>query len=508
VFQSKLLSSSINARKKLALYLLGKNEDPDYDAFTNAEYLEAKKSTADRIQHACQVQQEEDEEEQQNSGKTGDETDRCFSEKALGNIMLVSKWNDRYLYCHFCKQLNDLMNRDPLMLAQLTRDAQAGNKEAERALEAMNKESKAKKKENSEWETALSLTPEVYQILYAMHYLMESAIKDPFNQGAIAKLKRTEYAPFLHPDHETGSERGLLNEDIVRRVPWFEDRVDRLPLAGSIPGNNFARVMNKNYANVCAFLALAIFDSKTHLRAGLFLDQDNHGDYDIQIFEEADLKNQLSNSCNEVTYPVTSTEQDFLLYCVEPLNKLSRYLNAICGVIQKTECAKRVNSASLRTLAADMVQIYVQNGRSAPCDKHIEERHPHLQKLVQKHGKSHKFVPLVFEFILQLILDGKIEVTRSHYMDTLTAVQAALINERNAADDVASDQDKLWFANNWLSEEFGHKLTLSGKEDSQMKNQVFLSESAEKCYRQQPSFSPKYGPPVLCFSPPNIGDIS
>ena len=273
-------------------------------------------------------------------------------------------------------------------------------------------------------------------------------------------------------------------------------------------------VISTHYANVSAFLALSIFSSSCYNMASLFISRGERGD-DLEIWKQEPPPLMLSDLCDENSNPLIQQTDVFDKYVVNPLNKMSNYLTSITlSRLPYKESEKRVSNLLLRSLAADFVRIYVSNGRVAPCDRGVPTRHPFLMDLVSAHGKENKFVPTVFEFILILIVERKLEVTRTHLVKKMNKDQVDAMNTHLKEEKLTNRSDLAFCVNTKLAAEWGHFLPIpdgevAPGEPETMAERLHLSPHVARILKSdlsRRSGKPK-APGGLCLERPPVGFV-
>ena len=329
--------------------------------------------------------------------------------------MKITKWDKHYAYAYFCDDLNALMSSEGADLHRaLERDAASNPADALRefAQGAQKAIQARRKKKEVTTKTTDRLFPETCQVLFATQPLMDNVFKDEHNRSLALSMPVESYQQyFSFFDEPPADITGIL-----KQLSCLEKRLDKLPLGQKLTKASYAQVVSKFFALVASFVALATYDESTHLRAGLFLDQGSSGDADVKILEKMKKgKVQfLCAQCNEVDSPVTENEPNFDAYVVTPLSSAPAKFFERAKATRSALDEKRLKHALLRHLCARIVKICAQNGRMAPNDAEASTRHPALATSVKKTGKTSKFVPLVFSFIIELINAGHVEVAFSH----------------------------------------------------------------------------------------------
>jgi hypothetical protein len=222
-------------------------------------------------------------------------------------------------------------------------------------------------------------------------------------------------------------------KNALRKTPFLENITSTLPLNGKIVPESFRRVVNTNLAAIASFLAYAIHDegSFNMVLALLLMNGSECGGDPIprenELFPEGtgplvvyskpdDLKSYLFEEDR------LDEGDGFITNVVRLMNRLQDCLDleTDCAKYKKVFQKRRLESLMARTLASDLVEIYVCLGCFPISSELWPTRHPRLVDLIRHHSQRKMPVPLVVEYLMLLIQNKRVKVAASHVYSTAT----------------------------------------------------------------------------------------
>lgn len=502
-FQNCFKGLPLQLRMMVAKHLVAKAErdQPDYPwPFSEEEFANAKEAAKERQEKAIEDRKKEEKnpEEDESEDKSVEEPTYSF-EQPLYNFLDVTSLDQKRQFANFCPRVNKILYGAP----EYGETELADNPTLLRKWRTLRNARVISPKDS----TTNPLMPERYYVLVMMERLLAVVLADPFNKRTVSDAKTKDYQSYSQ--HGVPGEK--FNQLLIEQVPKLEQDTSRLPLGVKIP--KIEKTISLHFGHVSAFLSLAIHDEQSFERAKLFVGREGTSGDKKTIWEPP--YTPFKNVCQEVLQPVVESEEHFKLYVIDPLNKMSEWLHNLCLARQPTKSVARIQHLLLRTLASEIVQIYVWFGRDVCCDKEITTRHPALKTLIERHGKTNKCVPLVLDFILRLVLQGDIEVTRTHFIQKATKDAATALNETEYSDDdiVKNDLDFVMMVNPYLKGEFGCFLPkdfFEGMTVSQTPDRVARIELSYVLEEHLCDFDVKTGPVKkggVCCPPPRCDQI-
>jgi hypothetical protein len=201
-------------------------------------------------------------------------------------------------------------------------------------------------------------------------------------------------------------------------------------VGGGIPYLQFRHVLSARLTAIAAFFAFACYD-ETSINKAFALLQKKMDCGDVlkdkeKLFPEG-LESLVGDQDVKYNYLFSSKIEEgctiFITNVVVELNRLGECLNAHATYRpgrSKPLLVTRIQSHLFRTMCSDMVEILVSHGCYPVCHKSIFDCHPGLQKMINAHfsrkSKERMYpVPILIEYIILLIAEGKVRVRSSHY---------------------------------------------------------------------------------------------
>lgn len=261
--------------------------------------------------------------------------------------------------------------------------------------------------------------PEAYQLLMVTSNLLMSI----FDEKCMKSLLRSKMKE-KQKDYENAF--GKLN-DVMKKVPILENETSALPGLGRIPVEKFRRVISSNLASIAAFFASAIYDKQSINRA-LALLAEPTGEAIPQMENLFPDRREISLLVpeDEVVVPRLFDDQnlddgpDFVKNVVDVLNKLAEVLGTNDSCFKKSANNKiyskrRLEALLFRTLASDLVEIFVSHGRNPFYrSQSAEHHHPWFMKLLSNNRNTRHPLSVVLEYVVLAIDMKQVSAVASH----------------------------------------------------------------------------------------------
>jgi hypothetical protein len=318
------------------------------------------------------------------------------------NIFNVSTFQKEYLYQYYCKATEDVIH-------------------------------------DKQWKKSNTLRgfPEQYQVVMVASQLLKSVFEEEcFCAKLISDMKRKE------DEYKEVFEGGL--ENALPLVHYLEGRVNQLPVGAKIPQTEFRRVINNNLASVASFLAFSAYDQLSfHCLLVLLMKQTSETIPGCTIMFPSGLSPLVEGKGPGEQYLFQNERlddgADFVKNVVGVLIRFGDYLKILKDdPFQQDKNGRvyhigRIRGLLFRTLASDVVEIYVSHGCYPNCTKDCQEKHPWLMELLETEKESHTPVPLLLEYIILAIMHGKVKVAASHVYNRQNNLVSTTLNNKNIA---------------------------------------------------------------------------
>jgi hypothetical protein len=262
-------------------------------------------------------------------------------------------------------------------------------------------------------------SPEMYHVVMVTSCILQRLFREDWLESQLrehAKKKKIEYEAAF----------GSL-ERAYDMVPYMEVPPVSLPVGDSIPWKSFRRSISTRITAVASFFALAIHDERTFNIALVLLMSEPmktgapmpHEEYLFpNEFWHSDIDHRLGDKNADFALfrdGAMDWGTDFIKNGVDVLNRFAYYLSttSYLNVYKNVYEKKRIQSILFRTLASDLVEIYVSHGLYPRMTQKAKSIHPSLIDLIKKHPKMTP-IAMIFEYLI-LAMDNKmIEVKPSH----------------------------------------------------------------------------------------------
>jgi hypothetical protein len=258
--------------------------------------------------------------------------------------------------------------------------------------------------------------PEAFQVVMAASYVLKHVFQeDCFKTRLMSDIrgKRDQYETvFGEP------------EEALKRAWMLEAHVGTLPVGAKIPLSDFRRVININIASIASFLAFAIYDERSfNFLSVLLMQQSGEAIPRCSVIFpdgllplEQVLEDQVQPKQYLFQHETLDDGADFVKHVIEVINRFGDFLSLDENRYKKLNrvfLKGRIEGLVFRTLASDLVEIYVSHGCYPLCSIFCKTRHPWLMDLL-KHNRAKKPVPVLMEYIILAIENSKIKVATSH----------------------------------------------------------------------------------------------
>jgi hypothetical protein len=273
--------------------------------------------------------------------------------------------------------------------------------------------------------------PDLFQSVMATEGLLSEMFKEGVLHASLSAVYHTAEKVNIYNSCFGNFEGALV------RAPFMESRFSKLPTGsggatGGIPTSSMRRVISPKLASIAAFFAFACYDETSINRAYALLQKNM--EYGDKIEKEEDVfmdELQLLISRKYGNYLFDQNKMDdgtnFVNNVVKVVNRIHHSLTTKAEFRPSKGqdiVLSRLLSHLFRTLCSDMVEIYVSHGCNPRCRKFTFFSHPGLREMIVHHhdrkgaGKGAGTlmpVPLLLEYIIILIAEGKVKVRTSHY---------------------------------------------------------------------------------------------
>jgi hypothetical protein len=223
--------------------------------------------------------------------------------------------------------------------------------------------------------------------------------------------------------------------DLEKALPlihYLEATVSQLPIGAKIPQTEFRRVVSTSLASIASFIAFAVYDEMSfHCLSVLLMKQSGESiPNQVESLQVHNLRHLAKETAADQQYLFSNEMLDYgldfvtnvvsvMTHFADALKELQRDDPFRCDTLKKVYQLGRMQGHLFRTLASDVVEIYVKHGcfprRTKDCQKH----HPLLIEWMAKRDIiSKKPVPLIFEYFILAMAQKKVQVASSHVYNT------------------------------------------------------------------------------------------
>ena len=260
------------------------------------------------------------------------------------------------------------------------------------------------------------LVPECFQVVMVASDMLALMFKEDCLKNDLRKSIQKNAADYLRA-------YGTF-EKALENAPYLEQVCGSLPVSDKVPITVFRLVVNNKLAAIASFFALAIYDQQSfHLARVLLIDGAmKSGEtitLEVELFgrhlkDEDRIRPDKDRCLFPVDMGVDST--NFITNLVDVLNEFATCVPTDSPEMKKKETGAQTRMAhhQFRTLASDLVEIYVSHGL---CPRYIlascKQDHPLLSTWI-KNDKKVWPLRLILKYIMLAIQNGQITVGASH----------------------------------------------------------------------------------------------
>ena len=321
-----------------------------------------------------------------------------WRKKHRRNIFDVSSFNKEHLYQYFCEETESLIT------------SKKGKKEMK----------------NKGF-------PEQYQVVMVASQLLRSM----FGEECLRARLRSD---MQRKERDYSTVFGSL-DIAMQRVHYLEAKINQLPIGSKIVPKEFRRVISSNLASIASFIAFAIYDQESfnYLSVLLMKQTPEELPNEHKAFPSGDiillaLTDEVEVEGEQYLFNNERLDDgnDFVANVVQVLTHFGEFLKTLDkdpfrhDGLARVHSMERIQGLVFRTLASDLVQIYVLHGCYPDCTRTSLERHPRLMEFMKKFKGKHKLVPLLFHYIIFAIQYGTVKVASSHNYNSQGTLQSTM----------------------------------------------------------------------------------
>jgi hypothetical protein len=260
------------------------------------------------------------------------------------------------------------------------------------------------------------LVPECFQVVMVASDMLALMFKEDCLKNDLRKSIQKNEADY---QRAYGTK-----EKALENAPYLEQVCGSLPVSDKVPITGFRLVVNNKLAAIASFFALAIYDQQSfHLARVLLMDGAmKSGEtitLEVALFgRQLKDKDRIRPDKDRCLFPVDMgvDSANFITNLVDVLNEFATCVPTDSPEMKKKETGAQTRMAhhQFRTLASDLVEIYVSHGL---CPRYIpaifKEDHPLLSTWITNDKKVWP-LRLILKYIMLAIQNGQITVGASH----------------------------------------------------------------------------------------------
>jgi hypothetical protein len=275
--------------------------------------------------------------------------------------------------------------------------------------------------------------PEQYQVVMVASHLLQSVFgEEGLHATLMSDLQRKE--------KEYKAVYGSL-DNAMPLVHSLEAKTGQLPVGAKIIQKEFRRVISSNLASIASFIAFAIYDQESfnYLSVLLMKQTPEELPNEHKAFPSGDmiflaLPDEVEVEREQYLFNNERLDDgnDFVANVVQVLTHFGEFLKTLDkdpfrhDGLARVHSMERIQGLVFRTLASDLVEIYVLHGCYPDCTRTSLERHPRLMEFMKKFKGKHKLVPLLFHYIIFAIQYGTVKVASSHNYNSQGTLQITM----------------------------------------------------------------------------------
>jgi hypothetical protein len=223
----------------------------------------------------------------------------------------------------------------------------------------------------------------------------------------------------------------------MQLVHNLEAKINQLPVGSKIIQREFWRVISSNLACIASFIAFAIYDQEAFNYLSVLLMKQTPEEFpnEHNLFPSGGIISlALADEVEREQYLFRNESLDdganFVANVVKVLTHFGDFLKTLdrdpfqhdgLSRVHNMEC---IQGLVFRTLALDLVEIYVLHGCYPNCTETNLEQHPRLTESMKKFKGKCKLVLVLFKYIIFAIQHGRVKVASSHNYNSQGTLQS------------------------------------------------------------------------------------